>query len=129
MTDELNAKTARICASCACFYEQEMPGNPLQKQGFCRRNPPQYGMMKVQTPRLDINKQIVLGKDGKPIMETNEQGVYLYPPTLQNLTCFDGWRPIGELPGKENPLLARYLTIARVPGNFDPGIAATDKKN
>lgn len=94
MTEEI-----RTCANCACHHLQEMNNNSLQKQSFCRRNTPAYGVAEVEVPRLDKDKNPTKGRDGKLIMERAQQGMYLYPPTLPTLVCYDGWRPMGSLPG------------------------------
>lgn len=55
-------------------------------------------------PRLDANKNMVMGKDGKPVMQKIVKQFYSYPPMGTDMTCFDGWRPLGKEPGeKYNP--------------------------
>jgi len=98
MTDQASF-ASRTCATCACFLIQENPANPLERQGFCRRNTALHARGKMQVPRLDTEKKIVNDRNGKPILETIERDFYIYPPTMPELTCFDGWRSLETLPG------------------------------
>ena len=99
MTDE-SKSDIRNCSNCACYHEQTSALMAMQKQGFCRRDPPTAAQARVDVPRLDRMKNPVIGKDGKPIMESVQQLVYLYKPTLPELVCFDGWRPMSCKPGE-----------------------------
>lgn len=92
---------ARTCANCACVFIAQHPQTG-EAQAFCRRNPPLHQLMRVEVPRLDREGKPVVGKNGNVIMEPGQQEFYLYPPTLEKLVCFDGWRPVGTLPG-DNP--------------------------
>jgi hypothetical protein len=99
----MNEKIDHTCATCACLLMQTNPMNPLHKQGFCRLNPPKHARGVVEVPRMDLKTVTpVIGKDGKPVMEKQEQDFYLYEPTMPQLTCFRGWRPIGSEPGRHN---------------------------
>lgn len=100
----MTERADRTCATCACYHLQTSPVDPNMRQGFCRLNPPMHARGKVEVPRLDINKNVVMGRDGQPIMETQEKDFYIYPPTLPELTCFAHWRPLELQPGdKWNP--------------------------
>jgi hypothetical protein len=99
----MNEKIDRTCATCACLLMQTNPMNPLHKQGFCRLNPPKHARGVVEVPRMDMKTATpVIGKDGKPVLEKQEQDFYLYEPTMPQLTCFRGWRPVDSEPGRHN---------------------------
>jgi len=87
----------RDCGHCACFFEQANPENPKQRQGFCRRQPADMAELRVMEQRV-ING-VPQCKDGKPVMQPGKVVGFLYKPTKREGTCFDGWRPIGALPG------------------------------
>lgn len=89
----------RNCETCACSFIGKHPQLFGQEQMFCRRNPPLHARVRVQRPRLGLDKKIMAGRDGKPIMETAEEDMYLYVPTTKTMVCFDGWRPVSTLPG------------------------------
>lgn len=90
----------RTCASCACHLVQENQLNKLEKQSFCRRDTPQAAKLRSERPQM-INGQPRMMKDGKThIMETFDSVIYLYKPTMPELVCFDGWRPLDTLPGE-----------------------------
>lgn len=92
----------RTCANCACHHIQQNQINPLESQSFCHRDPPSAAKMRGERPQM-INGQPRMMKDGKtPIMQTVEEVIYLYKPTMPNLVCFDGWRPLGTLPGERS---------------------------
>lgn len=84
----------RTCANCACSFVQEAN---RQKQMFCRLNPAVAKMVRTEVPRI-IKGQPQM-RDGKPVMEPGEMLGFMFSPTLENLVCYDGWRPIGTLPG------------------------------
>jgi len=120
----MNEKADRTCATCACMLLQTNPANPFHKQAFCRLNLAKHARGIVEVPRMDLKTATpVIGKDGKPIMEKQEQDFYLYEPTMPQLTCFAGWRPIGYEPGEKfnrdsayfleafKELLPRILTV------------------
>jgi len=74
--------------------------NPMEKQAFCRRDPVNAQRVRTEVPRMKRDGTgPVMGRDNKPIMENGEAWAFLYRPTLASLTCFDGWRPLGTLPG------------------------------
>jgi hypothetical protein len=100
MTTEKSEQTEnpRICENCACFHIQRDANNPMLSQAFCRRDPPQAAQVRQEVPRLRDGKP-VLGRDGKTVMETAMVWAFLYKPTDKSLTCFDGWRELGCLPG------------------------------
>lgn len=100
MTDD-SKSDIRNCSNCACYHEQTSALTAMQKQGFCRRDPPTAAQARVDVPRLDRMKNPVIGKDGRPIMESTQQLVYLYKPTMPELVCFDGWRPLDTQPGEK----------------------------
>jgi hypothetical protein len=92
----------RECATCACYFEQANPENALQSQGFCRRLPADMQQMRALEPRTDLQGNVMLGKDQKPIMQPTQVVGYLFKPTKRDGTCFDGWRALGTLPGERN---------------------------
>jgi len=92
--------TDRTCANCACHWIQENAQNPMEKQSFCRRDPPKAAQMRGETPRMKDGKA-VMGRDNKPIMENVMVWAFLYNPTQPSLVCFDGWRPAETLPGEK----------------------------
>ena len=92
--------TNRACENCACFFVQTHPQNPMEKQGFCRLNPPLSQIMRVEVPRVDKNGVPVFGRDGKPTTEAAQRLMYSYPPTMPAMVCFDGWRPLDYQPGE-----------------------------
>jgi hypothetical protein len=85
----------RTCANCACSIIQEAP--TLGKQLFCRLNPAIGKMVRTQVPRIIKGQPQV--RDGKPVMEQGEALGFMFAPTMATLVCFDGWRPLGTLPG------------------------------
>lgn len=106
----------RSCANCACGFEVQNPNVVGEKQLFCRRNEPTAAEMRVDMPRVLRDGSVATGKDGKPIMESGKQVVYLYKPTHPSMVCFDGWRPVGTLPGEKgqsdgeiDALIAKYI--------------------
>lgn len=68
----------RTCRNCACSIVIKHPQLLNQTVMLCRRNPP-----------FIIQQQGAKGV---------EQGL-THAPTSPELTCFDGWRPEGTLPG------------------------------
>ena len=94
---------ARTCATCACALIRVNPANPEHRQMFCELNPPGFQVVKVQVPRLHPKtKEPMFNPRNEPLMDTVEQSVYIYPPTMPELRCFSGWRPIGAEPGKHD---------------------------
>ena len=100
MTDKLEP---RLCLNCACHMVQENSANPLEKQSFCRRDPPMAQQVRVDKPVVREGKPVVDKHNGKPLMKEEMQIVYLYRPTMSNLVCFDGWRPTSYQPGERMP--------------------------
>jgi hypothetical protein len=92
----------RDCGTCACYFEQANPENPVMVQGFCRRVPAEMQQMRVLEERRDLQGNVVM-RDGKPIMQPTTAIGYLFKPTKKDGTCFDGWRALGTLPG-ERPI-------------------------
>jgi hypothetical protein len=99
--------TARTCSNCGCAARMNRKGEfselaAVSAESFviCRRNMPQASEARTRQPRIDP-------RTGKPAQ--NSQGQQLfdevaaiqigYPATLPEATCFDGWRPLGTLPG------------------------------
>lgn len=108
MTNEtLSDKIAppRTCATCACsiIEKHHVTGNDMQM--FCRRNTVMAQPARMERPKIDPKTGQAMVRQGRrdepptPIMETFTDLLYLYTPTLATLTCFDGWRPMGTLPG------------------------------
>jgi len=89
----------RTCANCACSIIRKHPVTLNETQMFCQRHTVVSAMARLERPRLDRNKNIVAGRDGKPIMERVEELIFMHAPTVAEATCFDGWRPQGTLPG------------------------------
>lgn len=96
------ALQGRDCEHCACYFETTHAHNPSEFQGFCRRQPAQLVESKAQVPRLDKNKQPLI-KDGQVVMNNEVVVGLLYAPTQRHATCFEGYRPLGTLPG-ERPM-------------------------
>jgi hypothetical protein len=71
-----SAAPERRCKTCACYIEFKNPRAVGQSQGLCRRN----GVMMMMQPGNGIG--------------------LAYPPTQQDLVCFDGWRPADTPPGQ-----------------------------
>lgn len=91
----------RHCENCACYFEVRNPANPLQSQGFCRREPPQAKEVRVALPMMNGKGEPMMGRDGKPRMEERIQLAFVHELTARQMTCFDGWRPLGTVPGAD----------------------------
>lgn len=90
----------RNCGNCACSAMQPNHINPLEKQMFCRRNPPMAQELAVDVQQVRDGKP-QFARDGKtPITHREKKMFYLFPPTMAELVCFDGWRPLGTEPGQ-----------------------------
>jgi len=133
-------KVDRTCATCGCSIIKKIHEAAPASQMFCRKSPAKFAQMRMEVPRLDINKKVVMSKDGKtPVMENKVAEVYLYDPTMAELVCFEGWRPIGTEPGDQwhlNAIEAKYFTSAIMPVTVSdlaglPGffVDPDDKKN
>jgi hypothetical protein len=90
----------RDCAHCACYFESANPENPSQFQGFCRRWPAEFSQTRGQVPRLDPVTKLPVMKNGVPVMNNEVIVGYLFKPAQRQGTCFDGYRPLGTLPGE-----------------------------
>jgi hypothetical protein len=90
----------RICATCACFVVVTNPQNVSQQQGFCRRNAAREYEMKIPQQQVVNGVPRIDRHSGAPIMEQVAVTGYMYDRTLPGGSCFDGWRPIGSLPGE-----------------------------
>ena len=99
MTDQVQ----RLCLNCACHMVQENHLNPLEKQSFCRRDPPMAQQMRVSKPMMRDGKPVIDKHNNKPLMKEEIEIIYLYRPTMPNLVCFDGWRPTEYQPGERMP--------------------------
>ncbi len=98
----MNEKVDRTCATCACGMWQTNPNDPNHKQLFCQRNPPGYHIAKIEVPRMKDGMPVMSprkGEEHKPLTDQKDQAIYVYPPVMPELRCFDGWRPIGLEPG------------------------------
>lgn len=97
------ARGGRTCASCACYYELPHPKNPLEKQGYCARQPAMVGQVRVQVPRLDkAGNPVMSRQDPKtPVSDSVEDIAFTHQPMSRSLVCMDGWRPLGTLPGQK----------------------------
>jgi hypothetical protein len=103
----------RDCGRCACYFEQANPENTLQSQGFCRRQPADMQQMRGMEPRKDLQGNIIW-KDGKQVMQPTTIIGYLFKPTKRDGTCFEGWRPIGALPGERSIDVAVRRAVGRL---------------
>jgi hypothetical protein len=101
----LKETAPRTCANCACQLWRENEMNKLEKQMFCRRNTPTAAQMRAERPRLRDGKVVIDKRTNKPEMENVMTVVYLYQPTMPELVCFDGWRPLETLPGEKKFLI------------------------
>jgi len=109
-------KTERCCLNCACYMEVQNPINKLAHQGFCRRDPPNAQTVRVERPRVLPDGKPAMDKQGRPIMERGEQLAYVHRLTARELTCYDGWRPLGTRPGdrwEQRALLEKLLPALR----------------
>jgi hypothetical protein len=101
VTDE-----TRTCATCACFARVKQDGTVAaaleEAAPSCRRFAPSMQMARIEVPSMSATgKQLIDGK-GKPRTEFVNQLIVIYPPTRAGLVCFDGWRPLGTLPGEKS---------------------------
>lgn len=111
------ARAGRSCANCACFYELPHPKNPLERQGYCARQPAAVGAVRVQVPRVDKEgKPVVMRHDGRAVMDSIEDIAWTHAPMHASLVCMDGWRPIGARPGERpGEVAVRRALAALVP--------------
>jgi len=123
--------TARNCSNCACYFTVPNPQNPLQSQGFCRREPASTAEVAVDVPMLDAKGQVMMQKDKTgtqiPRMERRKQLAYMFDLTNATSVCFDGWRPLGTQPGDDwrahwfAQSLAAYIERHVDAEGFEPG--------
>jgi hypothetical protein len=101
----LQPATARCCANCACYFVVPNPQNPMQSQGFCRREPANTAQVAVEVPMVNGKGEVMMQKDktGRevPRMERRQQMAYVFDLTNASSVCFDGWRPLGTQPGDD----------------------------
>lgn len=79
----MSEKSLRTCETCACSLLMKHPQHINESVMMCRRNPPLFVQQNVRTEAGMATQQALT-----------------YPPTSKDLTCFDGWRPIGTQPGE-----------------------------
>ncbi len=125
----------RNCGNCACYFEMAHPLNALERQGFCRRFSVNAQAMRVQVPRVDEHGAPIVSKlDKRPVVDVREEVLYVNAVTAAQLVCFDGWRPVGSLPGeslndsnlrRSAELLSPILeaSLAQVPDDAPAGLA------
>ncbi len=89
----------RTCANCACHIVETNSLLKMEKQSFCRRDPGTAAQVRGERPRMIDGVLQNDRRTGKPIMENVMEMAFLYKPTMPELVCFDGWRPMGTLPG------------------------------
>jgi hypothetical protein len=110
---------ARRCENCACYFEVRNPLNPLQCQGFCRREPPQSQQVRVDVPMMNGKGEPMIDAKGKPRMEQKIQLAFVHELTARQMTCFDGWRPLGTQPGddwrRDADLVRTALALTVIP--------------
>jgi hypothetical protein len=115
MSDQTNA-APRTCANCACFAymlpdgsvldssEQPAPDALAPPGTVCRRSTPGAQQRRMDVPVHDPqNGSPVLDRQGRQRMESRLVMQIGYPFTLPTAVCFDGWRPLGTLPGERIP--------------------------
>jgi hypothetical protein len=103
----------RTCANCACFAHMLPDGTILERdstegQTVCQRSPPGGRWASVEVPVFDATGAPVMARNGQQRSESKQVLQIGYPPAVESGVCFDGWRPVGTLPGE----------LARVPGAF-----------
>jgi len=72
----------RRCENCACAVLVKHPVELNRTQLLCRKEPP-----------MIVHQEAEVGGQRMRAMQLT------YRPTSAELVCFDGWRPIGTLPG------------------------------
>ena len=98
MTDE--TKEDRNCANCACSFTQVSNVAGVDHQLFCRRDPVQAAKIRTTVPAVNSKGEPLFLRDGKTLRTQEvEQLGFLYRPVIATTVCFDGWRPLGTLPG------------------------------
>lgn len=111
MTDELDEQPIpelpelRNCSNCACFAGMLEDGTVVDPAAnpdvmrVCRRNPPGGRMVRVEVPVHDPKTGAPVIDRGKPRLQAKQVLQIGYQPTVEYGVCFDGWRPVGTLPG------------------------------
>lgn len=96
----------RTCANCACAARMNRRGEfsdlaAVSAESFviCRRNMPQASETRTRQPRVDGKGAPVKNGQGAQVFDEVPAIQIGYPATLAEATCFDGWRPLGTLPG------------------------------
>lgn len=108
----------RMCANCACFAAMTPEGDvldpdtaPAELQRVCQRSTPGGRMARVEVPVFDPKTGApVMRRAGEQRTEARQVLQIGYPPTVATARCFDGWRPLGTLPG-ENYKLANVERV------------------
>ncbi len=98
----------RTCANCACAARMTRKGELLaldtvDPDSFlvCRRNMPQASQTTNRLPRLDpVTREHMRTAERQPMYDTVTAVQIGYPASLPVATCYDGWRPLGTLPGE-----------------------------
>ena len=109
----------RTCATCACFFAQINPLNPQQLQGFCRRTVAKPYQARVQQPQVLNGEPRIDKRTGQPILETVQVHGMMYDLTDAHGSCFDGWRPLGTLPGERAAEAMLRIALPRLLQNPD----------
>jgi hypothetical protein len=103
----------RTCANCACFARVKPDGKIVEDdpeaQTVCRRSPPGARQVSVDVPVLN-NGRPVMDAKGAPRVQRMLAYQFGFQPTAPELLCYDGWRPLGTLPG-DNHQFVRVLPL------------------
>jgi hypothetical protein len=100
----------RQCSNCACFARMLPDGKVVPDDGgndgmlVCRRDTPASRLANVEVPVLKDGHAVI--DRGRPRLERTQVVQIGYKPITPDAVCFDGWRPVGTLPG-ENYKLAK----------------------
>lgn len=98
----MSTSDERKCANCACFGYMQPDGVIVNQadgvQTVCRRNPPGARQVTIDVPEMRDGKPVT-DRGGRPIVRAAKVFQYGYQPVPPEAVCFDGWRPVGELPG------------------------------
>lgn len=116
------------CQHCACYFETSHAENPNEFQGFCRRQPAMPTQSRVQVPRKDPKTGQPVIKDGQVVMNNEVVIGFLYAPTQRQGTCFEGYRPLGTLPG-ERPMDAKTKDVLLTLIHSAQGLLSPDVKD
>jgi hypothetical protein len=94
----------RQCSNCACFARMLPDGKvvPTDSNGdgmlVCRLETPASRLAYQEVPVIHDGKPVI--DRGKPRMERVQVVQIGYKPVTPDAVCFNGWRPIGTLPGE-----------------------------